>query len=78
MRRQLDFFGTGQAKYELYKQLSVTVGELVAKLGERERPEVHQAKAQMTEITSSKWEAEWHQLFTGLSTSHEEAFTEAA
>lgn len=78
MRRQLDFFGTGQAKYEFYKQLSVTVGELVAKLGDRERPEVHQAKTQMTEITSSKWEAEWHQLFAGQNTQHEEAFTEAA
>ncbi len=77
-RQQLDFFGTGQAKYEFYKQLSVTVGELVAKLGERERPEVHQAKAQMTEITSSKWEAEWHQLFAGQNTQQEEAFTEAA
>jgi hypothetical protein len=36
------------------------------------------AKAQMTEITSSKWEAEWHQLFAGQNTQLEEAFTEAA
>jgi hypothetical protein len=63
LRRQLDFFGTGQAKYELYKELSVAVGDLVASLGARDKPDASQAKAQMTEITSSKWEVEWHRIF---------------
>jgi hypothetical protein len=63
MRRQLDFFGTGQAKYEFYKELSVAVGDLVAGIGARERPDASAAKTQMTEITSSKWEAEWHRIF---------------
>ena len=62
-RQQLDFFGQGQAKYELYKHLSVAVGELVASLGQRERPDANRAKSQMTSITSSKWEDEWHETF---------------
>ena len=62
-RQQLDFFGQGQAKYELYKHLSVAVGELVASLGQRERPDANRAKSQMTSITSRKWEAEWHETF---------------
>lgn len=78
LRRQLDFFGPGQAKYELYKQLSVTVGELVARLGERAKPEAGAAKAQMSQITSAKWESEWHRQFTGAVNTREEAFTEAA
>ncbi len=64
-RQQLDFFGAGQAKYEFYKQLSVTVGDLVRELGERPRPTRERAATQMTEITSSKWEAEWLRLFPG-------------
>lgn len=64
-RQQLDFFGTGQAKYELYKQLSVAVGDLVRELGERPRPERERATRQMTDITSRKWEAEWQRLFDG-------------
>lgn len=62
-REQLDFFGTGQAKYELYKKLSVAVGDLVASLGVREKPAASLATSQMTEITSSKWEAEWRRIF---------------
>ena len=78
MRRQLDFFGTGQAKYEFYKQLSVSVGDLVSRLGDRQRPDAAKARQQMTEITSSKWEAEWHRQFRGADQVQAEAFTEAA
>jgi hypothetical protein len=51
---------------------------LVRELGERPRPTRERAATQMTEITSSKWEAEWHLLFAGQNTQLEEAFTEAA
>jgi hypothetical protein len=64
-RQQLDFFGAGQAKYEFYKQLSVSVGDLVRELGERGRPTRERAAMQMTDITSSKWEAEWMRMFPG-------------
>ena len=64
-RQQLDFFGAGQAKYEFYKQLSVAVGDLVRDLGERPRPTRERAVTQMTDITSSKWEAEWLRMFPG-------------
>ena len=75
-RQQLDFFGPGQAKYELYKKLSVEVGDLVASLGQRDRPEATRAKTQMTAITSSKWEVEWHETFN--ETDQESADTQEA
>lgn len=72
-RQQLDFFGVGQAKYELYKQLSVAVGDLVRDLGERPRPKRERAATQMTDITSSKWEVEWLQMFPTPQVTFEQA-----
>lgn len=63
LRRQLDFFGAGQVKYEFYKQLCVAIGDLVKDLGERPRPAHGEGKAQMTAITNRKWELEWHAMF---------------